>query len=190
MDTNALINRVTRVFRFDASVYREVAGDANALSQALVVVVAAAVLTGLGSFGQIGTSSIGAVLVFAVVGTLGSLVGYVLYAGVAAVIARSLFQGKTDFQEMARTIGFAYAWNALGVLNIIPCIGSVFALVGNLIAIVAGVIALRESAEFDTTKAAITAIIAGVVAAAAYACATLVVAVPIAVALGVMSGNQ
>lgn len=188
MDTSGLINRVMRVVRFDASVYREVAADANALPQALIVVAAAAILTGLGNFGQLGTQTLGGVLVLVVLGVVGSLVGYVLYAGVASLVARSLFQGKTDFQEMARTLGFAYAWNGLGVLNIIPCVGGVFVFIGSLVAIVAGIIALRESAEFDMTKAAITAILSGVIAGFAVFCATAIVGLPIIAMLGLASG--
>ena len=188
MDTGSLISRLLRVIRFDASVFREVAADANALPQALVVVVAAAVLSGLGNFGQLSTQSITGVLVLVVLGIVGSLVGYGLYAGVAAILARSLFQGKTDFQEMARTLGFAYVWNAAGILNIIPCLGGVFVLIGGLVAIVAGVIALRESAEFDTTKAVITAVVAGLVAAFATFCATAIVGGPILLMLGAASG--
>lgn len=188
MDINQLIGRLMRVLRFDASVFREVAGDTNALPQSLLVVAAAAVLTGFGNFGQIGTQTIVGVLVLVVLGIAGSLVGFALYAGVAALVARALFQGKTDFQEMARTLGFAYAWNGLGILNIIPCVGGVFALVGSLVAIVAGIIALRESAEFDTTKAAITAIIAGVVAGFAAFCATSIVGLPILAMLGAAAG--
>lgn len=188
MDTNGLINRLMRVLRFDASVYREVAADANALPQALVVVAAAAVASGLGNFGQLGAQSIGGVLVLVVIGILGSLVGYALYAGVAAVIARSMFQGKTDFQEMARTLGFAYVWSGLGILNAIPCVGGVFAFIGSLVAIVAGVIALRESAEFDTTKAVITAVVSGLVAGFAVFCATALVGAPIIAMLGLAAG--
>lgn len=188
MDTSSLVNRVMRVLRFDASVYREVAADAGALPQALILVAVAAVFTGLGSFGQLGTQDIVGVLVLVALGIVGSLVGYALYAGIAAVLARSVFQGKTDFQEMARTLGFAYAWNAVGILSIIPCVGPLMALAGNVAAIVAGVIALRESAEFDTTKAVITALVAGVVAGFATFCATAVVGAPILVMLGTAAG--
>jgi hypothetical protein len=188
MDTSGLINRILRVIRFDASVYREVAADANSLPQALMVVAAAAILTGLGNFGQLGTQSLGGVLVLVVLGVVGSLVGYALYAGVASLVARSLFQGKTDFQEMARTLGFAYAWNGLGILNIIPCVGGVFVFIGSLVAIVAGIIALRESAEFDMTRAAITAILSGVIAGFAVFCATAIVGLPILAMLGLAAG--
>lgn len=51
MDTNSLMNRLMRVFRFDATVYREVAADLNALPQALTVVVIAIVIGGIGAIG-------------------------------------------------------------------------------------------------------------------------------------------
>jgi hypothetical protein len=190
MDTNTLMNRLMRVLRFDASVFREVASDASATSQAIVVVVLAAVLSGLGAFGQIGTIDILAVIVLVVLGIVGSLIGYVLYAAVASFVAKTLFQGKTDFQEMARTLGFAYIWNGLGVLAIVPFLGGFISWVGSVLAIVAGVLALRESAEVDTVRAVITAVIAGVVAGFATFCATAIVGVPILAMLGAASGAQ
>ena len=73
MDINQLAGRLMRVLRFDASVFREVASDTNALTQALLVVAAAAVLTGLGNFGQIGTQTLVGVLVLVV------LVAFLVY---------------------------------------------------------------------------------------------------------------
>ncbi len=189
MDTSTLISRIVRVLRFDASVYREVAGDASALPQALLIVAATAVFTGVGNLGNIFvTGEVVSTLILAVFAAVGSLIGYALYAGIAAFVAKTFFQGKTDFQEMARTVGFAYTWNGLAVFGIIPCLGGLVAFVGSLVAIVAGVIALRESAEFELTQAVITAVIAGVASAAAYACATLVIAAPIIAMLGLAAG--
>ncbi len=52
METNSLINRLMRVVRFDASVYREIAADPSALSQALIVVVASILISSIGSIGS------------------------------------------------------------------------------------------------------------------------------------------
>jgi hypothetical protein len=49
------------------------------------------------------------------------------------------------------------------LLNFIPCVGWVFGLGGAIWALVAGVIAVREALDFDTTKAILTVIIGWVV---------------------------
>jgi hypothetical protein len=157
MNTNALSNRLPRVLSFDASVYREIAADPTALNQAAVVVIVAAILNAIGQ----GTRGLLAVLVVAVL----NLIAFAIYVAVATVVSKGLFQGRTDFNEMARTLGYAYIWYALGILALIPFGGGLLAFIGWIAAVVAGVIALRESSEFDTTKAVVTVIIAAIVAA-------------------------
>jgi hypothetical protein len=188
MDTNQLTNRLMRVFRFEPTVYREVAADPPAMSQSLTVVILAAILAGLGNFGQAAQMGIVETVILVILGIIGTLISFALFAAVAAFVAQTLFQGKTSFQEMARTLGFAYSWNALGVLNIIPFIGWIFGLVGWLAALVSTVIALRESSEFDTTKALVTAIIAAVVGWFTTFCVTTLIGLPILVALGLAAG--
>jgi hypothetical protein len=51
----------------------------------------------------------------------------------------------------------------LGVLGFIPCVGGLAGVVGAIWALVAGVIAVREALDFDTTKAVLTVIIGWVI---------------------------
>ena len=156
MDTNALTGRLMRVLRFDASVYREIAADNSAMPQAAVVVILAAIVSALGQLGL----GILAVIVVAVV----AIVAFFIYAAVATGVSK-VFQGKTSFNEMGRTLGYAYIWYALGILALLPFGGGFLAWIGSIVAWVAGIIALRESAEFETWKAVVTVIVAGIVAA-------------------------
>ena len=154
MDTNTIINRVVRVFRFDVPVYREIAADEGATMQGWVVAVVASLVA------AIGLSRLGPMAV--VLSAMFTVIGFGVYAALAAFVSKTFFGGKTDFDEMARTLGFAYAWNAVGILNLIPCAGGLVAFVGGIAAMIAGVIALRESAEFSTGKALITVLVAGI----------------------------
>ena len=172
MDTNAIVGRLTRVLRFDASVYREIAADNRAMPQAGIVVTLAAVIAALG---QLSLGAL-AVVVVAVI----TIIGFFIYTAVATGVSK-VFQGKTSFNEMGRTLGYAYAWYALGVLALIPFGGGFLAWIGSIVAWVAGVIALRESAEFETWKAVVTVIVAGIGAAII----TAVLTAPIFLALGI-----
>ncbi len=164
MDTNAIVSRLMRVLRFDASVYREVAADNNAMPQAGIIVTLAAIIAALGFAG----TSFTLVLISAVA----SIVSFFVYAAVATGISKALFQGKTNFNEMGRTLGYAYGWYAVGILRLIPGIGGLLAWLGQIVAAIAGIVALRESAEFDTVKAVVTVVIAAIVAGIITFCAT------------------
>ena len=176
MTTNSLVTRVLRVLRFDIPVYKEVAGDQTAMSQAASVLVGAAILSGIGAVGQ----GLLAVVVTAVL----SVVWFAIFSAVATQISKSLFQGKTDFQEMGRTLGFAYAWSGVGVLGLIPFLGGLISFISSIAATIAGIIALRESSEFDTLKAVVTVVIAAIVAGIIIALITA----PIFIALGIAQG--
>ncbi len=173
MDMNMIVSRLMRVLRFDASVYREIAADGTAMPQAGIVVTLAAIIAALGQFT---TWGIVGVIVIAVL----SIIGFFIYAAVATFVAKTFFKGQTDFNEMGRTLGYAYVWYALGVLALIPGVGGLLAWLGSIVAAVAGFIALRESAEFDNVKALVTVIIAAVVAGLI----TAVVQVPALLMLG------
>jgi hypothetical protein len=89
---------------------------------------------------------------------------------------------------MLRTLGFVYGWNILGILGAIPFLGAFIGFIVWILAIISTVLALRESAEFDMTKAAITAVIAGIIDFLASACVTGIVGAPILIALGLATG--
>jgi MFS family permease len=85
-----------------------------------------------------------------------------LWAVIAYFVGTAL-EGKSSVVEMARTLGYANAPGLLGVFAFIPCIGRLVALAGVLLSLAAGVIAIRESMEFDTAKAVVTAVLGFIV---------------------------
>lgn len=162
-----MLDRVVRVFRLDAAVFREVAEDQGAMSQAAIIVIVVTLLSALG--GAIGLlfakASFGsAVANFFVSWIVGILIGWIGWAILTYFVGTLLFQGRTDIPEMMRVLGYASAPRLLGVLGIIPCLGWIAALAGAIWALVAGVIAIREAMEFDTGKAVITVVISWVIA--------------------------
>lgn len=162
-----MLDRVVRVFRLDAAVFREVAEDQGAMSQAAIIVILVTLLSALGgAIGLIiGGVEVGAaILNFFVSWIVGILIGWIGWAILTYFVGTLLFQGRTDIPEMMRVLGYASAPRLLGILGIIPCLGWIAALAGAIWALIAGVIALREAMEFDTTKAVITVLISWVIA--------------------------
>jgi hypothetical protein len=164
MDFGAMIDRVRRAAMFDVGLYQEVEADATLNQEALIVVVLVSILAGIGGFlgGLIG-GSIGPAFMALVVGVALGVVNYYIWSYVTYFVGTSLFGGTADAGELLRVLGYASGPRALGVLNFIPCVGWVFGLAGAIWALVAGVIAVREALDFDTTKAVLTVIIGWVV---------------------------
>jgi hypothetical protein len=87
---------------------------------------------------------------------------------VAYWVGASLFStGETSVTpgQVLRTVGFAQAPKFLLVLGIIPILGWIVGLIVFIWFLVAAIIALRESFEFDTGRAVGTGIVALIVIA-------------------------
>ncbi len=149
--SSSLMQRLVGVVTLKAPIYKEIAEDPSATTPAAVITVVMALVSGLGTMLITGSG-----VMSLVSSILSALVGWVVSAFVAGFVAQRL-GGKTSTAEMLRVLGHN---NIFQVLNLIPCIGTIAALILGAIAFV---IAVREAAEFDTQKAVITALITFVV---------------------------
>lgn len=155
-----MLQRILRAIRLDPTVYREVADDQKAMSEAAIIVVVVTFLSAVGSAVASG-NFIGTLLVNLIAGIL---VGWIGWAAITYFVGKTLFKGQTDIPEMMRVLGYASAPKFLGILAIIPCVGWIAAVIGWILALIAGVIAIREAMEFDTTNAVITMVISWFIA--------------------------
>jgi hypothetical protein len=163
-----MVDRIFRAIRLDWTVFREIAEDENAMSQAALIVVVVTFISAIGTaIGvQIGGGTFGrAVLSFFGDWIInGILIGWIGWAIITYFVGTAMFQGKTDIPEMMRVLGYASAPKLLGLLGFIPCIGWIFPLAGWLLSLIAGVIAVREAMEFETSQAIVTVVIGVIVA--------------------------
>lgn len=144
--SSSMMQRLMGVITLKAPIYKEIAEDPAALTPAAIITVAASVISGL--FGLL----LGQPIMSLVAGVLSALLGWIVSAFVASFVAERQ-GGKTNTQEMLRVLGHT---NIFQILNFIPCLGTIAAIILGAIAFV---IAVREAAEFDTQKAVITAVI-------------------------------
>ncbi len=167
------INRILGVIMLRAPVYREIADDQAATTEAAIVFVVATLIRGFFD-GLVTTTSGTTSLSFggAIGGAIGGLVvgaiGWVFTAWVLAFVAKQL-DGKTSFSEMLRVTGYVSVFGVVSVLNIfrlIPLLGCLTGLIGLVVGVlnlIGYIIGVREAAEFTTGKAIIAAIVAAVV---------------------------
>lgn len=140
-----MIRNVIGAMLLDAEFYSDVAEDDSLISQAAIVVVVANLLGGVGA--AFATES--SVLAGAAIGVVTGLVGWLVWSGVAYVVGVRVLGGESDYSEMLRVIGFAYAPLAIGLIPWLGFVGAAWALF-------AAVLAIRESMEFSTQRAIAT----------------------------------
>ena len=165
MDYAQIVNRCIRAARLDPSVFNEVEHDPRLTSEAITVVAAVAVLSGIGGFLS-GLFTRGIIGAFGglIVGVIMALVGYFIWSFICFFVGTRFMDGQAaDVSEVMRPLGYASAPQALAIFSFIPCLGGLIALVGALWSLVAGIIAVREALDFDTGKAVVTVVVGWVV---------------------------
>lgn len=149
-----MIDRLIRAVRLDRTLYRMVADNPEYNNEATLVAVVVSLVAALN-----GLASARPIQSFLVQAVIGILFGWLLWAMVAYLVGSRFFKGRSTANEMMRTLAYAGVPRLLGVFGFIPCVGWIAALAGGVLSIIAGVIAIREAMEFDTTSAIITAIV-------------------------------
>jgi hypothetical protein len=157
-----MFDRIVRAIRLDPTLFRQVADDEQYTTEAFIVVLVVSLFSATGSAIGAAIADTNPVLTFVTNLFSTILLGWLLWAVIAYYVGTAL-KGKSGITEMARTLGYANAPGLLGIFVFIPCVGWVIALAGVLLSLVAGVIAIRESMEFDTTKSVITAVLGFIV---------------------------
>jgi hypothetical protein len=163
-----VVDRIVRAIRLDWTVFREIAEDENAMKEAAIIVIIVTFLSAIGGAGSslIAQTGIGTAVLGFFVGWLvnGILIGWIGWAILTYFVGTILLKGQSDISEMMRVLGYASAPKLLGLLSFIPCVGPLIALAGWVLSLIAGIIAIRESMEFDTGNAVITVLISWAIA--------------------------
>ena len=150
-----MLQRVVRAVTFDVKFFNEVKSDISLNQEALIVVAVSSLLAAIGSI----TGGIGYALLLVIWGVL----GYYIWSYVTWLVGKNFFGGSGDVGELQRTLGYAWAPRALGLLGIVPCVGWVFGLVGALWSLGVGILAVREGMQVDTGKAIATTFVGWVI---------------------------
>jgi hypothetical protein len=153
--TMTFVERMIGAAKLDARVYEEVESDRTATTQALGVVVLASLAGGIG-MGE-GVRGL-------VVGTIGGLVGWLVWAWLIYVIGtRWLPEAGTtaDMGELLRTLGFATSPGILRVVGVVPVLGPLVFIVTAVWTLVAVVVAVRQALDFRSTGRAVGVCVVG-----------------------------
>jgi len=166
----ALQDRAMRAFRGEAALYEEVEKDPAATQEALIIVAITAVSLGIGAaLGAMAGGQAGGGVVRLLVGVIGALVGWAVFSFVAYFIGTKLFNADATWEEVLRTLGYAYTPMVVGIVGIIPIIGGLIILVAALWTLYLSFIAIRSALDVDTGKTVLTILLsiipAGIISA-------------------------
>ena len=161
--SRGIVSRMGRAIKLQSALYEEVEADKSATTQAglavVIVSAATAVGAGLGALLAVGPlQSLWGLLIGA--GT--ALVGWLLWALFVYLVGAKLLKGKqtrSDWGEVARTMGFANSPGVFRIFAFIPVIGGIIAFVASIWALIAAIIGIRAALDFSTTRAVITALL-------------------------------
>ncbi len=141
--------------RLDQATYEAVEHDTNATSQAAIVVVLAAIASGIGALGDGGEGFI--------FGIIAGIVGWIAFAAAAYIVGTKLLAAagtEADLGQLLRVLGFAQVPQLITIVGFIPVVGWIVGMIALVWGIMTTITALRAALEMSTGRAIATAIIA------------------------------
>jgi hypothetical protein len=148
-EADPMIRRMIGAARLDDATFEEIEADTKATGQAAFVVVATSLVSGAVN-GVLGSPEDG------FFGAIGAFIGWAFYAWVAYFVGVKLFPGphtRSDWGEIARTLGFANTPRFLIVLALIPGFaGWVTSVIGFWI-LITTIVALRTALDVSPGRA-------------------------------------
>jgi len=151
------VDRMIRAAKLDVNVYEEVEADKGAMGQATGVVVLSSLAGGIGFMQEAG-------LIGLLIGTIGSLLGWYIWAFLTYVIGTKLLpepHTRADYGELLRTIGFSSSPGLIRVFAIIPGLAMIVNLLASIWILVAMVIAVRQALDYQSTYRALGVCLVG-----------------------------
>jgi hypothetical protein len=158
-----LLNRMMRAARMDSSLYEEMETDEDAAGHAVMIALLAGVATGIGTglAGLIGGAGLLWLLWGLLSGFFASIVGWFAWVLLTYLSGTTFLRGpeKTSMAELTRTLGFANSPGVLRLLLFIPMIGWIVIILTGIWTLASGVIAVRQTLDYTSGKAAATCIL-------------------------------
>ena len=167
-----IFNRMLGAARLSVATFEDVENDKSALWQALVVVVAVAIASGVGALLS-GDGDLTTALAF---GVVRGIVSWVVWAFVAWIVGAYILktaETNADWGQLARGTGFAQTPGLLSVLVAVPGAGGIIGVAAFFWQLAAMVVAVRQCLDYTSTLRAffvilISAIPVGIINAIIY----------------------
>ena len=186
----SLIDRMIGFATLNNRVMKDVERDTNGTTQALIVVVLAAIAGAIGAINGGGDQQENQNLIASMLGgSISAIAGWIVFSVIAYFVGASLFatsQTSVTIGQVLRVVGFAQTPKLIGALGFIPLIGGLASLIAWIWFIVVAIVAIRTAFEFTTERAIGTSIVALIVQVLVQILIALVIAVVIGIPLVIL----
>ncbi|MBN1310905.1 MAG: hypothetical protein JXB30_05740 [Anaerolineae bacterium] len=163
-----LTDRIMGALTFRSSVYEEVESDTSFTQTAWVLVVVISLVNQIGA--QANAGSVLKWVLGVVIGTIFSVLAFAIAAYVIAWFGKTVYHAEVSFDELVRTLGLAYIWNAIGVIGVVAlvlptlvCALSPLLLVAWLLSLVAALIAAKSALDLEWVPTIISVVVGWVI---------------------------
>lgn len=153
--TRYIYDRAQNVSMLALPTFRTIQVDPNATKEAAIVVAVVAVASAIGTIGNEGGSIL--------VSLIGAFLSWLILSGMTYFFGANIFGTPTtqvNMKSLLRTLGYAQAPGVLALFGIIPLFGWMLVLIGGLWSFVTAIVAIRETLQLSTQRAALIAIVA------------------------------
>jgi len=166
-----LLNRMMRASRLDSGFFEEMETEEDALAHAIMaaLIVGAATGIGMGLAALVGGAGALWFLWGLLSGFMASLAGWYAWVLITFFCGTTFLRGpeKASLGELTRTLGLANSPGILRILAFVPMFGWLMLALSGIWTLASGVIAVKQTLEFDTGRAAATCILGWLVYMAA-----------------------
>ncbi len=157
-----MLNRMLGALRLDVHTFEDVENDSGATLQAMMVVVLVSIAYGVGLAIETLMTGEGNIVVALVVGLIARPILWAVWAAIAMLVGTTILKGpdtEANWGQVARCTGFAQTPSLFNFFVFIPFIGWLILLAAWVWQLIAMVIAVRQSLDFDSTKRAVGVVI-------------------------------
>jgi hypothetical protein len=149
--------RIKGVLALDAPTYEEIEADRGATGQAFLVILVTSLAAGVGAGLVSGPFGL-------IRATLAALLGWLLWAGLTYLIGAKVMpepQTSASWGQLARTIGFASAPNALAFFIFIPVLGPLITFIAAVWVLATTIVGVRQALDYRSTLRAAAVVLVG-----------------------------
>ena len=165
MAIQAIWARMLRAVRGELSLFEEVEHDPGATAEAIVVVAVGAISVGLGSLLLLVLARPANYIPSLLASVVSTLVVWAVFAGVVYLIGTRLFHATATWEEVLRTLGYAYSPLVIGIAGIIPFLGGLIVLAALLWSFYLAFVGIRAALDLDGGRTVATIILSIIPAA-------------------------
>jgi hypothetical protein len=146
------LQRIVGVFRLQVATFEDIEHDSRSISQATLVVLMAALFSGLGDSILASLNGFDFWDTFLSI-FLWTILSWFVWSVITFLVGTVLFKGTARLAEMMRVLGFAFAPL---MLSIVPGFG---AFVGGIWTLAAAFLAVRQGLDLDDFQTSITILV-------------------------------